>query len=714
MTVASVRFFHILINGETEGVLDSKIFARSLVELVRKTATGVPRTSVDATQTGLSEQDEGHLIELLFSVTTKIRLEPDILPAWFYPERDQPEGQDSTSPEAAFVGATRKNAFPLFYLLIQYVYQDGQIGDFARTGLLFLMETATRSKSLEKWMIESDLATLMASGLGALYSRLTRRLPDLESDAQLPPILVLTDLVPPASSVAFSPSEFQHDLDAFLSYLKFWQDTLDHCASTEVKETLLDHFQVLFLQQLLYPSLLESSDVDGGSTASVITYLCRILASLDHLGLVQRTLQYLLGHNRDHLQEGSSSHHRSRMSLSRRKSLDHLTALAKAQESLSPALFNLRDLIAMSLKSSQSQTTTATLRLLSVVLQKHHIHVGTSLFTRGTILEDAPLWRMSTLNSHMSTLFAFASDIAQDVNLNESYENVASDVSLHLGSHSCLQQAAEYDSDVAPAAKQYSIAASCVLRRQMNELLCTFFANQVTTNLALTESIMSLACCRLLSLNDWFIPMLQTGDFTEVEPSSICSIIERLVHQIRQWRLSFEDWDALLAAQKRKLLDEGDEGEEDFEDSRLPSNSSDRVSVDVVARGRRGRTLRSEMFGSMDGSLSPSPAPKTSISPGLTAASGSARPWSVSPASGILQRQVLLPQLNPENAEASTQRHSHMVSEDTELPPADQANEGTASLGHILTNAVILQEFILEVVAVVQVRAGLFEEVYLD
>jgi hypothetical protein len=35
----------------------------------------------------------------------------------------------------------------------------------------------------------------------------------------------------------------------------------------------------------------------------------------------------------------------------------------------------------------------------------------------------------------------------------------------------------------------------------------------------------------------------------------------------------------------------------------------------------------------------------------------------------------------------------------------------TASLGHVLTNAIILQEFILEVIAVVQVRAGLFGEV---
>lgn len=41
-------------------------------------------------------------------------------------------------------------------------------------------------------------------------------------------------------------------MDAFMSYLLFWQDTIDHCKSVEVNDTLLDHFQVLFLEQLLW------------------------------------------------------------------------------------------------------------------------------------------------------------------------------------------------------------------------------------------------------------------------------------------------------------------------------------------------------------------------------------------------------------------------------------------------------------------------------
>ena len=46
-------------------------------------------------------------------------------------------------------------------------------------------------------------------------------------------------------------SEYQTHLTTFLSSLVFWQDFLEHCTSVDVKQTLLDHFQFLFLGQLL-------------------------------------------------------------------------------------------------------------------------------------------------------------------------------------------------------------------------------------------------------------------------------------------------------------------------------------------------------------------------------------------------------------------------------------------------------------------------------
>lgn len=158
---SATLFFNTLIDAEVDGVVDNRLFARALVDLVRR-----------SNQT--SEETEGRLVELLFGIANNIRLQPTILPAWFVP-RITPLGQDgeSVAPSGAeFAGATRKDEFPLFYLLVDFVHSDGRSGDFARTGLLYLIETASRSKNLEKWLIESDLATLMAIGLGALYSQL--------------------------------------------------------------------------------------------------------------------------------------------------------------------------------------------------------------------------------------------------------------------------------------------------------------------------------------------------------------------------------------------------------------------------------------------------------------------------------------------------------------------------------------------------------------
>lgn len=69
-----------------------------------------------------------------------------------------------------------------------------------------------------------------------------------ETDENVPHIIVLSDHA--KQETALQPTLGQA-MDAFMSYLLFWQDTIDHCKSAEVNDTLLDHFQVLFLEQLL-------------------------------------------------------------------------------------------------------------------------------------------------------------------------------------------------------------------------------------------------------------------------------------------------------------------------------------------------------------------------------------------------------------------------------------------------------------------------------
>jgi hypothetical protein len=240
-----VGFFATLIDSEEENFVENDAFSKSLMNLLIR-ITG-------ANSIRLTSETESEVVELSFNITTKIRLDPDILPAWFTAQirEDNSDGQDA---HEKFTGKTHKEDFPLFYLLIDYIHHEGRVGDFARTGLLYIIEAASNSVDLEQWIVESDLATLMATGLGALYSQLSRKLVIDYPLGELPPILALSDYQHPVETteiVSSASPDFQSHMETFLSHLVFWQDVLNHCKSVEVKQTLLEHFQVIFLQQLL-------------------------------------------------------------------------------------------------------------------------------------------------------------------------------------------------------------------------------------------------------------------------------------------------------------------------------------------------------------------------------------------------------------------------------------------------------------------------------
>jgi hypothetical protein len=240
--------FATLLDSEEEDFVENDNFATSLMNLL------VRITGVNSIRLG--RETEVEIVELSFNITTKIRLDPEILPVWFKArERDEVPVDDEEDEHEKFTGKTQRDDFPLFYLLIDYIHDEGRIGDFARTGLLYIIEAASNSVALEQWIVESDLATMMATGLGALYSQLSRKLVIDHPPDELPPILALSDYEHPVTTFEIVSSvdfNFQSHMETFLAHLVFWQDVLNHCTSLEVKQTLLEHFQVIFLQQLLY------------------------------------------------------------------------------------------------------------------------------------------------------------------------------------------------------------------------------------------------------------------------------------------------------------------------------------------------------------------------------------------------------------------------------------------------------------------------------
>jgi hypothetical protein len=526
-----VGFFSTLIDSEEEDFVENDAFSKALMNLlVRITGPNSIRLSFDT---------EIEVVELAFNITTKIRLDPEILPAWFTThERDDESEESERDAHEKFTGKTHKEDFPLFYLLLDYIHEEGRIGDFARTGLLYIIEAASISPALEQWIVESDLATHMATGLGALYSQLSRKLVIDHPRDELPPILALSDYEHPVTTheiISSASSDFQGHMETFLSHLVFWQDVLNHCKSVEVKQTLLEHFQVIFLQQLLYvlslsqgsradncryPSLLESSDVDGGSSVAVLTYLRRILESLEHPDMIHLILHYLLA-----LPDTATTPTGSRASISaarKRKSMDLATLMASNVDITStPALYNLVDLIQGSLKSQSQQTIAVTLQLVSVILRRHHRYAVTTLLWTSQVLHDGPQRTIGAHERQLEFLLRLAGDVGSDENLDEVYEIHIKDSMSVLESHHCsinlIAPKSASGTTKLPGAqatiqgaprdiRPHTLRPEDPMLNTLLGILGTFFTNFVETNLSLTGAIVDLATCGFMRIDGWLLP----------------------------------------------------------------------------------------------------------------------------------------------------------------------------------------------------------------
>ncbi|OAX84906.1 hypothetical protein ACJ72_00728 [Emergomyces africanus] len=745
-------FFNTLIDAEVGGIVDSRIFSRALVDLVSRAGSA-------------GEEGEGRLVELLFGVANNIRLRPAILPAWFSPKDHGNQKPEPVEAGKEFAGATRKDDFPFFYLLIDYVHHEGRSGDFARTGLLYIIETASRSKELERWLIESDLATLMATGLGALYSQLNRKLLFSKEDEKIPHIIALSDY---AQVETVARPRLGADMDAFLSYLLFWQDTVDHCKSAEVNDTLLDHFQVLFLQQLLYPSLLESSDVDGGSTSAVITHLYRILESIDQPDLVHRILHFLLASSSVNEPNVQIPKQKLRMSLSRRKSLDLLASFAEAAAKPSPELFNLVDLVLMGIRSKNFSTVVATLRLMTVIFQRHHTFASSLVKTSQPSQASVNTRPIGALNAELQRLVGLAKSVLEDPFLDQSYQNYLLYASAILDLRSPIMPLGERKPTDSTRNSPLLLQPHDDILQAMISRLESFFTNSVVMNLALTDAITGLASSNLISLNGWLLASPgnveydnssptctdasadRTSDIKlafdqpSFPPSSLVPLvpctIQKLVRRVKHWRSEISDFDTLVAA-RRHILHSDDENREDEQPkttfselfSRPSAESQGQRPVRVGARSNSPRGRKTSLLDQADGS------------PPRSFGNSGSRSLLGSPLRDALQKQVPF-RPEPTTSCSTTLENlrrrlvtpikvdfSHLSSSDGDSetncsaslptlpnlssvgdrpgPRSESSSPEHATLGHVITNTIILYEFILELTTLVQVRATLFQEV---
>lgn len=117
--------------------------------------------------------------------------------------RTSSQGTVTSAPTSSLTKKTEYE-FLLFNYLLRFVHREGQIGDFARAGLLFLMDvamspgepthrltgedssstTAVASSdpigdaalSLAEYIVDGDFSEVLGAGLGAVYSQLPSKL----------------------------------------------------------------------------------------------------------------------------------------------------------------------------------------------------------------------------------------------------------------------------------------------------------------------------------------------------------------------------------------------------------------------------------------------------------------------------------------------------------------------------------------------------------
>ncbi|KAG0049445.1 hypothetical protein BGZ83_005766 [Gryganskiella cystojenkinii] len=350
--------------------------------------------------------------------------------------------------------------FLLFAYLSQFVHREGKAGDFARTGLLFIMELATGS--LGEYVQESQFASVLIAGVGGLYSQLPRKLIVRGGPGTINSMVgTLNNRAPPeeiipsrrANIEVSTSTDFQSRLDAFLKVLEFCQDIMMRCPNADIVSALLVTFKSVFLENILYPSILECSDTDGSSVA-VISYIDLILQVLEYEALVDLVVGFLMGSDEDE----------NRLKQQGQEAEEDAFAEVQNPQSTSPYFmatgrFTLKDLVLSRLKSRSQPTVIATLKLLNTMITRHCKYslklLSIQPDDKATSFRDLDLELgrdgLPLINHHVHELDLFYALIST-INPNNTaeifcngYESYLRDAEASVETHQCYQQSKEIE-----------------------------------------------------------------------------------------------------------------------------------------------------------------------------------------------------------------------------------------------------------------------------
>ncbi|KAJ7582727.1 Retinoic acid induced 16-like protein-domain-containing protein [Mycena floridula] len=435
-----------------------------------------------ATRSQPSEYEED-LVNLLCILCSRIRTYRELLMIFFHDkhwyrseplfsveeeeeEDDEDESEPSRAREAspalsqetvtsAPLDAARARKpeyeFLLFNYLLRFVHREGQIGDFARAGLLFLMDVAMSpgdsihlltgedspsqapsdpitdaALALAEYILDGDFSEVLGAGLGAVYSLLPSKLefkhpvsdeaasmgsmvigataPETEDEKEMLEVARARSLALGVEDA--SNPDFKSRLDHFLKLLEFLQDVLrrngnhetmdaSSLVGTAIVHSILDAVRRIFLENVLYPSVLECSDADGSAVA-VMSYIEIMIRTLQKGQLSDLLVKFLVSEDNDEVRLRprpysmltlntevapplSTENTDKQNKLRRRKSSAMVLLEMEAPDAKKPTeyftsmgRFTLKDLLMTNLRSPSQATSTAALKLLQTLLLQHH------------------------------------------------------------------------------------------------------------------------------------------------------------------------------------------------------------------------------------------------------------------------------------------------------------------------------------------------------
>ena len=544
-----------------------------------------------------------------------------------------------------------------------------------------------------------------------------------------------------------------------------------------------------------YPSLLESSDFDGGSSVAVLTYLRHILESIEHPDLVGSIFGYLLAKPVKPTIEPTLSTRPTTLAR-RRKSQNLINSLSSEEQKPSPDLFTLVDLLLTSLRGRNQQAVTATLQLCSVLLRKFHSYTFSALVkVQPAVFPDD----QRTLTNHeknTTVLWTMVNSVADAFALENSYEAHVHDAHILTENHPCSMPFYEIP-DINGYVNETRGPPSFVFKSQSLERhritlgdpflasilvqLQYFFFNDIDTNLGLTQVVVDLASCGLTQLEGWLLGDFKLDEHDPVdleqqshtltdeerlspqapksdtpEPSHISPIfdvLESLVHQVEQYRQKIVDFDEHLTELRKMLANDADveigtktvdtlqnpfshdgstlaKAHHTLQAAPGPRKSTFESTIDSVSRSSspRGRQSGSILTPTLVGRLN-----HLHISPSRSSSQSTSRTHSVSPLRNSFTTSIKTKAVDVTKGPATafyrrvnlltlnvpSEHHLPLVG-DSETSSARSISLGSeakvdetreVALGHLLTNVVVLQEFILELTAIVEVRAVLLDEI---